>query len=99
MVRVAGSGRVGDAPVDSSRVVGELRADFADLVAQRDHVVEPAAGDRVQVSGPLAGDVDAELVPQDPNGAGVQTGFGQAAGAGDVHVRRRVAAQQGLGDR
>ena len=59
LVGVAGRGRVGDAPVDAPRVVGELGADLADLVAQGDHVVEPAAGEGVQVAGALAGDVDA----------------------------------------
>ena len=51
---------------------GELRAGLAGLVAQGDHVVEPAAGEGVQVPGALVGDVDAELVAQHPDGVGVQ---------------------------
>ena len=47
-VGVAG-GRVGDALVDQSWLIDELGADLADLVAQADHVVEPAVGHRVQM--------------------------------------------------
>jgi hypothetical protein len=99
LVGVAGRGRVGDAPVDPPRLVAELGAGLAGLVAQRDHVVEPAAGKGVQVLGGPVGDVDAERLAQDPHGVGVQAGFGPAAGAGDGHAAGGVVAQQGFGDR
>ena len=81
---------VGDAPVDPPWLVGELGAGLAGLVAQGDHVVELAAGQRVQVPRPLVGDVDAELLAQDPYGVGVDTWFGVAAGADYRRHRRRL---------
>lgn len=62
LIGVGGQGRVGDAPVDSARALRELGADLASLPAQADHVVKPAFDQPVHVPGPLAGDVDAELV-------------------------------------
>src|SRR5262249_19215681 len=92
LVGVARRGWVGDAPVDSSRVVGEVGTNFASLVAQSDHVVEPAGGESVQVPGLLIGDVNIERVAQHPNGVGVHAGFGPAAGAGDRYVLCGVVA-------
>ena len=98
-VAVAGRGGVGDAPVHPPGMARELGADLAGLVAQGDHVVEPAAGQRVQVPGALAGDVDAVLVAQHPYGVGVQVGLGAAAGAGHLDPTGGAVAEQGLGDR
>ena len=40
LVGIAGHGRIGDAPVDLSPVVAEVRADLARPVTQGDHLVE-----------------------------------------------------------
>jgi hypothetical protein len=77
----------------------ELGAGFAGLVAQRDHVVEPAACEGVEVSRLVAGDVDAELVAQDPHGVEVHVGFGSAAGACHGHAVGVVLAQKCIGNR
>ena len=70
-------GRVGDAPVRATWVVRELGADLAGPVAQGDHVVEPATGDRVEVPRALAGDVDAVRARAAP---GRRWGAGRAWG-------------------
>jgi len=56
-------------------VVGELRAGLASLVAQRDHVVERASGELVQVARSLVGDVDAEPFAQHADGVRVHGGL------------------------
>ena len=58
------------------RVAGELRAGLAGPVAQGDHVVEPAAGEGVQVPGALAGDVDAECSRSTRTACGCMRGLG-----------------------
>ena len=85
--------------MDPTGIVRKVGAGLAGLVAQADHEVEPTAGQRVQVPGALAGDVDAELVVQHPYGVGVKAGLGPAAGAGHLDLTAGAAAQQGLGDR
>src|SRR5687768_579386 len=44
-VAAIGGGGVGDAPMRRNRRPGELRADLAHLVAERDDSVEPGAGE------------------------------------------------------
>jgi hypothetical protein len=53
---------VGDAPVHPLGIARKVGTDLAGLVAQADHVVEPAAGQGAEGPGALAGDVDAEVV-------------------------------------
>ena len=85
--------------MDQSWLIAEFGADLADLVAQADHVVEMAAGHRVQMPRQLVGDVDAVLLAQNPCGVGVDTRFGVAAGADYLDMAAGAVAQQGLGDR
>src|SRR5688572_18359363 len=54
-------GGVGHAPVAGRGLVRELGADLSDLVAERDDVVEAAAGVSPEMLGGVAGDVDATL--------------------------------------
>src|SRR4051794_25067342 len=61
-IRVALERRIGDAPMDRGGRAGELGADLAHPIAQRDHVVEPSPGQRVDVLRPLGADVDAPLL-------------------------------------
>lgn len=99
LVGIASGGRVGDAPVDQPGIVADVGADLADLVAQGDQVAEPAVGHRVQVSWPLVGDVDAELLAQHPGRMRVDALLGVAAGACHVDVATGAVAEQGFSDR
>src|SRR5207247_5377046 len=78
-------GRVRDAPVDQPQVAEELRAHLADLVAQGDDVVEPAAGQGVQMAGARVRDVDAVVLTKDPYGVRVKVLFRTTARTGDVN--------------
>src|SRR4051812_5624527 len=49
--------RVGDAPVDAPRVMGKAEPGLTGSVAQRDHLVEPTPGKRVEMPWLMAGDV------------------------------------------
>src|SRR5215204_7091701 len=90
-VAVAGRGRVGDAPVRPARMIAELGTNLAGPVTQGDHVVEPAAGERVQVPGALSGAVDTEVVVQYPHSVGVQPRLGAASGADRLDAAGVVA--------
>src|SRR5215207_2816069 len=99
LVAVVGGGRVGDAPVQPAGMVAELETDLADPVTQGDYVVEPAAGERIQVPGAVTCDVDTEVVAQYPHGVGVQSRLGVASGADHLNAAGGVATEQGFGDR
>src|SRR5512140_590136 len=53
------SARIGDAPVHGLGLAGELRADLAHPVAERDDPVEAGPGEVIQVLRCVGGDVDA----------------------------------------
>ena len=93
--RVRLARRVGDAPVDQLRMAGELRADLADPVAQRDHVAEPLPGELLQVLGPAPADVDAVLA-HDPHRLRMQR-LGTAARAGRLDRAPGQLSEQRLG--
>src|SRR2546427_13114399 len=61
LVAVACGGGVGDAPVRGDRRPRELRADLAHLVAERDHPIEPVAGEAGERLRGATGDVDTAL--------------------------------------
>ena len=54
---------------------------------------------RVEMARALLCDVDAELLAQLPDGAGVDARFGVAAGTEDVDVAAGAVAQEGFGER
>jgi hypothetical protein len=80
-------------------MAGELRADLADPVAQRDHVAEPLPGELLQVLGPAPADVDAVLA-HDPHRLRVQRlrTLTAAARAGHLNPAPGQLAEQRLGD-
>ena len=94
-MRVRLAGRVGDAPVDQLRMAGELRADLANPVAQRDHVAEPLPGELLQVLGPVPADVDAVLAHH-PHRLRVQW-LGTAARPGHLDRASGQLPEQRLG--
>ena len=83
--------------MDEPRLVAEAGTDLADLVAEADHVVEPAVAQRAQMPWMVVGDVDAVLLTQDPHGGGVDVRSGLAAGAGCPDPACGVVAQERLG--
>src|SRR3954468_24511460 len=72
-------GRVRHAPVDGRGPAWELGTDLADLVAQRDDMVELVAGDPIEMRGGVPRDVDASF-GHGPHGIGMQR-LRMAAGA------------------
>jgi hypothetical protein len=58
LLGIAGSRRVGDAPVPPSRLVTQLWQRLAGPVAQGDHVVEPVIREGAEVSRPLTAQGD-----------------------------------------
>src|ERR1039458_8756451 len=54
-------GGVFEAPVNAARLDREHGAAFFGVIAHGDHVVEGPAGEAIDVLGPVAADIDAEL--------------------------------------
>src|SRR5437660_8080102 len=96
LVGFACGGGVGDAPVRGDRRPRELRADLADLVAERDDPVESVAGEAGERLRGWAGDVDTSL-RHDPYRVRMQR-FGMAARAACLDGARRSLLDKGVGD-
>jgi len=77
-------------------MTGEFWADFADLVAEGDHVVEAVPGELVEVFAAPSGQVDA-VRAHDPRRVRVQR-FGVAARAGHLDLPTGRVRQEGFGD-